>query len=61
LAGHCGICGGQSDTGTIILQVFKFYPVSIIPPEFHILEHFRAAISLAVDTTINKNAQNGLV
>jgi hypothetical protein len=25
-----GICGGQSGTGTIILQVLQFQPVSII-------------------------------
>jgi hypothetical protein len=28
----CGICGGQSDIGTGFLRVFRFSPVSIIPP-----------------------------
>jgi hypothetical protein len=30
----CGICGGQSGTGTGSLRVLRFSPVSIIPPSF---------------------------
>jgi hypothetical protein len=32
----CRICGGESGTGTSFLRVLWFFPVSIIPPLFHI-------------------------
>jgi hypothetical protein len=28
----CGICGGQSGTGTVFLRVLRFSFVNIIPP-----------------------------
>jgi hypothetical protein len=28
----CGICGGQSGTGQVLLRVLRFFPVNIIPP-----------------------------
>jgi hypothetical protein len=33
----CGICGGQSSTGTGFIRVLRFSPVSIIPPQLSIL------------------------
>jgi hypothetical protein len=30
--GSCGICDGQSGTGHVSLRVFRFSPVTIIPP-----------------------------
>jgi hypothetical protein len=33
---HCGIYGGQSDNGTVVLQVSPFLRVGIIPPMLNV-------------------------
>ena len=31
----CGICGGQSDTGTGFSRVLRFFTANFIPPVVH--------------------------
>jgi hypothetical protein len=31
----CGICGGQSSTGTGFIRILRFFPVNGIPPWLH--------------------------
>lgn len=40
----CGICGGQTGTGTIFFsEFFGLYPISIFPPLLHIRLHLHVA------------------
>jgi hypothetical protein len=51
--GHCGICDGQSGTGTDF-----FFPVSVIPPVLHTLIEFvchRRNTNVATETVLRLN------
>jgi hypothetical protein len=60
----CGICGGQSGTGTVFLWILQFFAVSVIPSWVSILTNNRPVGGRSSETSLyidmNKQPTNRL-